>query len=69
MVEDEQGKASGTSDEPPRRAMSTPESAEESVARGRASATPFLLLGGTALFIWAIVALVAGGLLVLWWLS
>jgi len=69
MVEDEQGDASGRSDEPPRRSLSTPESAEESVARGRASTTPFVLLGGIALVIWSIVALVAGGLLLLWWLS
>ncbi len=45
------------------------EPAEESVARGRASTTPFVLLGGMALVIWSIVALVAGGLLLLWWLS
>lgn len=69
MVEDEQGDASGRSDEPPRRATSTSESAEESVTRGRASATPFVLLGGTAIVIWAIVALVAGVVLVVWWLS
>jgi 5,10-methenyltetrahydromethanopterin hydrogenase len=41
----------------------------ETVARGRASETPFALLGGVALVIWAFVALVAAALLLLWWLG
>ena len=42
---------------------------EDTVARGRASGTPFVLLGGVALVIWAIVAVVAAALLLLWWLG
>ncbi len=41
---------------------------EEVVGQGRTAATPFLLLGGVALFIWAVVAVVVAGLLLLWWL-
>ena len=59
MVEDEQRR---TGDLPER------ESPEESVARGRASGTPFALLGGVAVVIWAIVVAVAAVLLVVWWL-
>jgi hypothetical protein len=40
---------------------------EAAVAQGRASGTPFMLLGGVALFIWAVVAIVAAALLLLWW--
>jgi hypothetical protein len=40
----------------------------EEVAHGRSSATPFLVLGGVAATIWAAVVLVAGGVLLLWWL-
>ena len=60
MVEDEQRRSRDVPDEP--------ESPEESVARGRASGTPFALLGGTALVIWTIVVVIAGVLLVVWWL-
>lgn len=60
MVEDGQERPAGA-DRPG-------ESPEEAVARGRASTTPFVLLGGTALVIWAVVALVAAVLLVVWWL-
>ena len=45
------------------------DSTEEAVARGRASETPFVLLGGVALVIWGIVAVVAAALLLLWWLG
>jgi hypothetical protein len=41
---------------------------ETAVARGRASGTPFVLLGGVALVIWAVVAIVAAALLLVWWL-
>ncbi len=41
---------------------------ETAVARGRASGTPFMLLGGVALVIWAVVAIVAAALLLVWWL-
>jgi hypothetical protein len=41
---------------------------EEALSQGRSPGTPFVLLGGVALVIWAVVALVAGGLLLLWWL-
>jgi hypothetical protein len=41
---------------------------DEKVARGRSGATPFLALGGVAFTIWAVVAVVAGGVLLLWWL-
>ena len=53
-----------------RRPVEAPDESEspEAVARGRASGTPFVLLGGTALVIWAFVVLVAGLLLVVWWL-
>lgn len=48
---------------------SPPDTSEESVARGRGSGTPFALLGGVALVIWAIVAIVAAAVLLLWWLG
>ena len=51
--------------EPPRPADTT----EETVTRGRASGTPFVLLGGVALVIWSIVAIVAAVLLLVWWLA
>jgi disulfide bond formation protein DsbB len=52
---------------PPR---STPAgSTEEVLARGRAARTPFVLLGGMALAIWAVVAVVAVAVLLLWWLA
>lgn len=60
MVEDETGR--------PDEARDATESPEEAVARGRASGTPFVLLGGTALVIWGVVAVVAAMVLVLWWL-
>ncbi len=41
---------------------------DEKVARGRSGAAPFLLLGSVAITIWAFVAVVAGGVLLLWWL-
>jgi hypothetical protein len=41
---------------------------ETAVARGRASGTPFMLLGGVALVIWAVVAIVAAAVLLVWWL-
>ena len=41
---------------------------EEALTQGRSPGTPFVLLGGVALVIWTAVALVAGGLLLLWWL-
>jgi hypothetical protein len=52
----------------PRR--STPAvSTEEVLARGRAARMPFVLLGGLALAIWTVVAIVAVALLLLWWLA
>jgi hypothetical protein len=44
-------------------------STEEVVARGRAARTPFVLLGSVAVTIWAVVAVVALGLLTIWWLG
>jgi disulfide bond formation protein DsbB len=45
------------------------DSTEEAVARGRATETPFVLLGGVATVIWLVVALVAAALLLVWWLG
>lgn len=42
---------------------------EEEVVRGREAGTPFVLLGGVMATVWAVVALVALGLLALWWLA
>ena len=42
---------------------------ETEVARGRRSETPFLLVGGTAVVLGAIVAVLAGALLLVWWLG
>jgi len=39
------------------------------LARGRASGTPFVLLGGVAFVIWSVVALVAAAVLLIWWLG
>jgi hypothetical protein len=45
------------------------ESVEDAVRRGRWSGTPFVLLGSVALTIWLVVALVAGIVLLVWWLA
>ena len=42
---------------------------EKAVTQGRAAGTPFALLGGVALAIWAFVAVVAAVLLLVWWLG
>lgn len=42
---------------------------ERAVTQGRSAGTPFALLGGVALAIWAVVALVAALLLLVWWLG
>jgi hypothetical protein len=45
------------------------ESVEDAVRRGRWSGTPFVLLGSVALTIWLVVAVVAGIVLLVWWLA
>ncbi|HEU0057107.1 MAG TPA: hypothetical protein VFQ08_07600 [Gaiella sp.] len=42
---------------------------ETELARGRRSETPFLLVGGTAVVLGAVVAVLAGALLLVWWLA
>jgi hypothetical protein len=42
---------------------------ESAVARGRASGTPFVLLGGVAFTIWTVVAIVTAAVLLIWWLG
>ena len=42
---------------------------ERAVTQGRTAGTPFALLGGVALAIWAFVAVVAAVLLLVWWLG
>lgn len=42
---------------------------EEELVRGRRAETPFVVLGGVAVTIWLVVALVAAGLLLIWWLG
>lgn len=42
---------------------------EKAVTQGRSAATPFALLGGVALVIWAVVAVMAAVLLLVWWLG
>jgi hypothetical protein len=42
---------------------------EEAVARGRAAATPFVLLGSVAVTIWSVVAIVTAAVLLVWWLG
>jgi hypothetical protein len=42
---------------------------EKAVTQGRSAGAPFVLLGGVALAIWAVVAVVAAVLLLLWWLG
>ena len=42
---------------------------EKAVTQGRTAGTPFALLGGVALAIWAFVAVVAAVLLLVWWLG
>ena len=42
---------------------------ETQLARGRRSETPFLLVGGTAVVLGAVVAALAGALLLVWWLG
>jgi hypothetical protein len=39
------------------------------LGRGRRPETPFLLIGGTAVVIGLIVVLLAGALLLVWWLG
>ena len=45
------------------------DSTEEAVARGRASETPFVLLGSVATVIGLVVGLVVAAALLVWWLS
>lgn len=45
------------------------ESLEQALARGRAPATPFVLLGSVAAIVWAAVALVTVAALLVWWLA
>jgi len=42
---------------------------ETELARGHRSETPFLLVGGTAVVLGAVVAVLAGALLLVWWLA
>jgi hypothetical protein len=39
------------------------------LARGRRAETPSLLVGATALIVWSTAALVAGAVLLVWWLG
>ena len=45
------------------------ECVEDAVRRGRWSGTPFVLLGSVALTIWLVVGIVAGIVLLVWWLA
>jgi hypothetical protein len=45
------------------------ETVEDVVRRGRWSGTPFVLLGSVALTIWLVVGVVAGLVLLVWWLA
>ena len=45
------------------------DSTEEAVARGRASETPFVLLGRVATVIWLVGGLVVVAALLVWWLT
>lgn len=45
------------------------DSMEDVVRRGRWSGTPFVLLGSVAATIWLVVAVVAGLVLLVWWLA
>ena len=47
----------------------TGESVEDAVRRGRWSGTPFVLLGSVAVTIWLVVGVVAGIVLLVWWLA
>lgn len=42
---------------------------ERELARGRRSETPFMLVGGTALVVWAVAALIAAVVLLVWWVG
>ncbi len=44
-------------------------SLEDVVRRGRWSGTPFVLLGSIAVTVWLVVGVVAGIVLVVWWLA
>jgi len=45
------------------------ESVEETIAHGRSSATPFLLLGSVALTVWSVAGLVTLAALAVLWLT
>jgi hypothetical protein len=55
--------------QPSEDALRPDESVEDAVRRGRWSATPFVLLGSIALTIWLVVGVVAGIVLLVWWLA
>ena len=55
--------------QPSEDALRPDESVEDAVRRGRWSATPFVLLGSVALTIWLVVGVVAGIVLLVWWLA
>jgi hypothetical protein len=42
---------------------------ETELAQGRRGEMPFLLVGGTAVVVIGVVAVLAGALLLVWWLS
>ena len=44
------------------------DSVEDVVRRGRWAGTPFVALGSVAAVVWLAVALVAGAVLLIWWL-
>ena len=56
-------------EEPADDAPGPEESVEDAVRRGKWSGTPFVLLGSVALTIWLVVAVVAGIVLLVWWLA
>ena len=61
-------KDDGASDARDERLPAT-DSTEEAVARGRASETPFVLLGSVATMIWLVLGLVVAAALLVWWLG
>ena len=60
-------RATGASDRPELSEPAGP--AERALVTGRPAGTPFVLLGGIALAVWAVVAVVAAALLLVWWLA
>jgi hypothetical protein len=58
-----------TREDPARDEGGAVESEARELARGRAARTPFELIVAVAVVVWSVAALIAGAVLLVWWLA